>query len=261
MWNRVISVAIFYCCICALAFSVQCERFSFDDFSNRVRAEIRTEDEKLLSIFADQLEDRYKILTARRDEKDVFFNTPRDPDATRYVLEALEKAYTQEPRDWATVAAALEIAIAGTNEDRVVHICREILENIRDVPDNAGDVVWGAAQYLLVKRDLAYVDLVVRCVYADVVGVQDEHAVGPFNSRIRDRNYLRDRAIAALAQYLPLETEAEVFRQLSQDHPMVPTNPMSWKHLIGNMLYHSARASESMLERRSRGEEIPDIAP
>lgn len=247
----------FFCCFAFGWTPASAVGISVEKYVERHMAKFHTTDEGLRAIYQRQLAARYEAIHngSSSGARDVFFSTPGDQVETQYVLDTLDKAFAQKPEDWATIASALEIAVVGTNEEYLVQRCKNILESIRDVPDDRGDVVWGASQYLLVKRGQEYVSLVVKCVYADYVGVHDETSpTSPDMDKMdSNRNIFRRQAIRALLEYLPLDKQAEVFDQLSRDHPVEAAAPSTWQQSIAVEI----NVYKDGIERKLRGD-IPD---
>jgi hypothetical protein len=228
----------------------------FEKFVEGRMSRLRTDDIRLRAIYESQLKERHQLTMIDSSDdykraRNALFSSIHDAAEIQYLLEALDKAYANEPKQWGTIAAILEIAIVGTDEEQIVKVCQEILENVRTVPDDASDVIWGTAQYLLVKRELEYVDLVVRCVYADYVGVKDEST--PESANDSDRNQLRDAALSALTCYLPLDTKLQVFQKLEQDHSLelAEKQPGSWRYGIARSIAITKEATEIRLSRES----------
>ena len=252
MKRRLLSAAVTWVCLglcCTHAYGVA---ITFERFKQHRMENLRTDDSNLRSIYENQLEERYTADVIDMDARDSLFNSRRSTAEAQYVLEALEAAYAQEPKDWGTIAVALEIAVVGIDQARIVEISSEILENVRDIPDDCSDVIWGASQYLLVKRGFEFVDLVVKCVYADVVGVQDEMSPKLPGEDKQNRNHFRRKAISALREYLPLEKKMKVFEQLSNAHPVEAAEPRTWGYSIANELRTTRIATENMLQGDDR---------
>jgi hypothetical protein len=239
------SVYIVFC----LVFLAEGSLMPWDEYLRESMARARTEDTHLRLIYEQHIKAQYEIEKMsgnRKEALETLLRTPRDAAETKYILEALNYAYQKEPKDWGTVAAALEVSVAGTDEEQIVQLCKKILENIREVPDDSSDVVWGASQYLLVKREVEYVELVVNCVYAEFVGAQEESEAK--HPSVCDRNQFRYKAISALRRYLPDDMLLEVFEKLSQDHPVeAAKDPLSWQHAIASTLKNIKESIELTL--------------
>ena len=244
----------FLCCCFSFGWTqARAMGISVEAYVESHMAKFRTDDEGLRSIYERQLSTRHAIFGKGGGARDTFFSTPGDPVETQYVLEVLEKAHAQDSKDWATIASALEIAVVGTDEEKVVQLCRDVLESVRAIPDDGGDVVWGASQYLLVKRGQEYTDLVEKCVYADHIGVLNDAIPISLGMEDMNRNNFRRQAIIALLEYLPLRKQVEVFERLSRDHPVEAAAPTTWQESIAIQLSVYRDGAKRKLQ-----EDIPD---
>ena len=232
MNRRTLSVVLILVCTALFWMQTQGAKLTFEQYKQERMADLRTSDEKLRSLYENQLEARYAAHYSDRDALKILFNTPGHPADTEYLVTALNKAYAEDPKDWATIASVLEIAVMGTDEESIIRLCIEILENAREIPNDGSDVVWGAAQYLLVKRNFQHVDVVIKCVYADHVGVEDDNRTLETAEEWRaGRDGLRSRAISALGSCLPTnQTLLDIFENLCRDHPIEGANPSSFRY-------------------------------
>lgn len=234
------------------------DKLPLEEYLEDVMATIPTEDTYLQSLYVHHLTEIYNFseqLPAYVNERNDYFNRPRDQAETRYLIDVLDKAYKSEPKDWGTIAIALEIAVAGTDEEQLIELCKHILENVKEVPDDRADVVWAASQYLLVKRGLEFTDLVAQCVYADVIGIDVNLLTSPFFGKgvdtltiMKNRNYARARALNALTAYIPDADLLPILERLSRDHPQEAGDSNSWRNTIAHWIHLAKKGCERNLQ-------------
>jgi hypothetical protein len=145
---------------------------------------------------------------------------PRPPEDAAYIVKALVTAYGAEPRDWATVGAALTCAQHGVNDPRVAAIAEEIVRSVRSIPDEKLSVVPEAMRVLALTHQPKYINLLTASLSREALGI-DFPGPAVWNERRR----LTPSLIHTLLDCLSVEEAKAAFRGLAGRFPMPQQRP------------------------------------
>ena len=166
-------------------------------------------------------QDRSTPLITVRQQVDELRTKPRSSADAAYIVNALVTAYNAEPRDWATVGAALTCAQHGVNDPRVIVVAEDIVRSVPDIPDDKLlAAVPEAMRVLALTHRPQYISLLTASLTREALGL------GPPGQPVpNERQWLAGAVVTALYHCLSLEEAKAAFQSLAVRFPLPQQKP------------------------------------